>query len=350
MYKKAVSAIVALAMTLTLTTSVLANPTEVTNLAQAEQNLNEIKSQIQELESKLLVTKTKQDETQKDIADKQAEIEKNKAEVEEAIKKVEESQDLFNNRVRAMYKNGNDSVVNVVFEAKSFADLIDRVESIKTIAKHDKDILNELRAKKDELEVKKDKLNIEKQNLDKLEADLESQISGFESEKSKQEALVAEATSLVEKYQIDTLKEDREAEATVQQVIANVPDYVPSRGSASASGSAIVAYAYNFRGTPYVWGGTSPQPGFDCSGFVQYVYAHFGISLSRTTYSQVNEGYAVSRSELQPGDLVFFGSASSPYHVGIYVGGGSYIHAPQTGDVIKVSTLGSTFSTARRIS
>ena len=345
MHKKAVSAIVALAMTFTLTTSVLADPTEVTNFDQAKQNLNNIKTQIQMLESKLLEAKGKQEQTQKDIADKQAEIEGNKVEVEEAIKKVEESQQLFNDRIRTMYKNGNDSVVNVIFEAKGFADLIDRVESIKTIAKHDKDILNELKAKKDELEAKKEKLDIEKQNLDKLEADLEGQIAGFQSEKTEQEKLVSEATTLVNKYQIDTLAEDRAADEYAKQAM----EVVSSRGG--GLGNEIVAEALSFRGTPYVWGGTSPQPGFDCSGFVQYVYGYFGISVSRTTYSQVNEGHAVSPSDLQPGDLVFFGPASAPYHVGIYIGGGQYVHAPETGDVVKISNLGSShgFSSARRI-
>lgn len=350
MHKKAISAIVALAMTFTLTTSVLATPTsEVTNLTQAEENLNSIKTKIQMLETNLLETHLKQDQTQKDIANKQTEIEQNKIEVDQAIQKVEESQEVFNNRVRSMYKNGNDSVVNVVFESKSFGDLIDRVESIRTIAKHDKAILSDLKAKKDELEAKEDKLEADKQNLDKLEAELQTQIAGFQNEKAQQEGLVAEAIALRDRYQIDEQRDTREAQPIVDDITRNVPSYVPSRGSTSATGNAIVAYAANFLGTPYVWGGSTPQPGFDCSGFVKYVYAHFGISLSRTTYTQVNQGRAVSRSELQPGDLVFFGSASSPYHVGIYVGGGTYIHAPQTGEVIKYSKLGSTFSVARRI-
>ena len=93
-------------------------------------------------------------------------------------------------------------------------------------------------------------------------------------------------------------------------------------------------------GTRYVYGGTTPN-GFDCSGFVQYVYAHFGVGLGRSTYDQINDGVEVSLSQLQPGDLVFFGSYGAPHHVGIYVGGDCYIHSPQTGDVVKVSSLGS---------
>lgn len=110
-----------------------------------------------------------------------------------------------------------------------------------------------------------------------------------------------------------------------------------------------MAYANNFLGTPYVWGANGPTS-FDCSGFVKYVYSNFGVDLERGTYDQVNQGVSVAREDLQPGDLVFFGSSSDPHHVGIYVGDNSYIHAPRTGDVVKISPLTrSDYLTARRV-
>ncbi len=120
----------------------------------------------------------------------------------------------------------------------------------------------------------------------------------------------------------------------------------PNRGDAvvSVTGNAIVDYAYKFLGTPYVWGGTSPS-GFDCSGFTQYVFRNAaGVNLPRTTYDQINVGVPVSYNNLQPGDLVFPHTG----HVGIYVGNGQMIHAPSTGDVIKVSSVYK-FYTARRV-
>ena len=97
-------------------------------------------------------------------------------------------------------------------------------------------------------------------------------------------------------------------------------------------------------GVPYVWGGTSPND-FDCSGLVQYVYKEtLGIFLPRTTYDQVNCGRAVSANELKPGDLLFPHSG----HVQIYIGNGQVIHAPHTGDVVKISSLGEVWA-ARRI-
>lgn len=115
----------------------------------------------------------------------------------------------------------------------------------------------------------------------------------------------------------------------------------------SSLGNLLVQTAKKYLGIPYVWGGTTPS-GFDCSGLMQYVYRECGISISRVTYTQEYEGVDVTGQNLQPGDLVFWGARGNTYHVGMYIGNGQYIQAPQTGDVVKISTLGS-YSVARRI-
>ena len=103
-------------------------------------------------------------------------------------------------------------------------------------------------------------------------------------------------------------------------------------------------------GTPYVWGGASPG-GFDCSGLVMWAYAQVGVSLPHSSYAQYGYGVPVSRDQLQAGDLVFFDGLG---HVGIYIGGDQFVHAPHTGDVVKISSLSeswyaSTYVGARRI-
>src|SRR5204862_6205239 len=105
----------------------------------------------------------------------------------------------------------------------------------------------------------------------------------------------------------------------------------------STLGGQAVAIAMQYLGTPYVWGGASPS-GFDCSGFVMYVFAQVGVSLPHYTVAQYNYANSVSvpRSELQPGDLVFFAGLG---HVGIYVGTGQFIHAPPTGAVVRIDSL-----------
>ena len=113
-------------------------------------------------------------------------------------------------------------------------------------------------------------------------------------------------------------------------------------------GLHAVQIANRLTGIPYVWGGASPRSGFDCSGLVQYVYGKLGISLPHYTVSQYGLGRAVSRSSLRPGDLVFFYGLN---HVGIYAGGGKYIHAPRSGLTVRWASLASNhgYYGARRI-
>lgn len=119
----------------------------------------------------------------------------------------------------------------------------------------------------------------------------------------------------------------------------------------NAAGQQIVDYAANFLGTPYVYGGSTPS-GFDCSGFTSYVLRQFGINVNRTAAAQASNGYWVDRSNLQPGDLVFFGSPI--HHVGIYAGNGTFIHSPRPGKTVCYDTLTSgyyndKYVTARRV-
>ena len=115
------------------------------------------------------------------------------------------------------------------------------------------------------------------------------------------------------------------------------------------TGSAVVEYAKQFIGTPYVSGGKGPG-GFDCSGFTSYVYAAFGVQLNSSSKTQINQGVAISQSELQPGDLVFYNtSGAGVSHVGIYVGGGNMIHATVPGDTVKISSMNTAYYSSRYV-
>jgi len=120
--------------------------------------------------------------------------------------------------------------------------------------------------------------------------------------------------------------------------------------SSQRLGTRVVDYAKKFVGIRYVYGGSSPRSGFDCSGFVRYVYAHFGVSLPHSSYAQFADGRRVSRRSLRPGDLVFFDGVG---HVGLYVGNGRFIHAPHSGTRVQITSLAgwysARFSGARRL-
>jgi cell wall-associated NlpC family hydrolase len=123
------------------------------------------------------------------------------------------------------------------------------------------------------------------------------------------------------------------------------PTYTPPPGKYGG----VVGIAMQYLGTPYVYGGSTPS-GFDCSGFVIYVYAQVGVSLPHNAAAQYGYGMPVSRDQLQPGDLVFFNGLG---HDGIYIGGGQFIHSPHTGDVVKISSISGWYSStwvgARRL-
>lgn len=114
---------------------------------------------------------------------------------------------------------------------------------------------------------------------------------------------------------------------------------VDHQGQVSTLAPAVLKLAAQYLGTPYHWGGASPQTGFDCSGFVQWLYAQKGIQLPRTTFQQWHAGKPVS-GPLRPGDIVFFiPTSAGPDHEGLYIGNGQFIQSPHTGDVIKISKL-----------
>jgi peptidoglycan DL-endopeptidase CwlO len=104
----------------------------------------------------------------------------------------------------------------------------------------------------------------------------------------------------------------------------------------SAKAARVVKVALRQRGVPYHWGGTSPRTGFDCSGFTRWVYAHVGVSLPHSSYAQFQMGRRVPLDRLKPGDLLFFYGLG---HVGMYIGHGRYIDAPQTGERVHIKPL-----------
>jgi cell wall-associated NlpC family hydrolase len=113
-----------------------------------------------------------------------------------------------------------------------------------------------------------------------------------------------------------------------------------TQAATSAGAQTAISVAQRFLGTPYKWGGSSPATGFDCSGLVQYAYSQAGVKLPRVAADQYNVGTPIDRNQLQPGDIVFFKDSSGyVHHEGLYLGGGKFLHAPHTGDVVKISSL-----------
>ena len=113
----------------------------------------------------------------------------------------------------------------------------------------------------------------------------------------------------------------------------------PPTAAGSGTATEIANFVLSFVGYPYVYGGSSPSTGFDCSGLMYYCLRQYGYSMNRVADDQMNQGTAVSRSELQVGDLVFFGSGDYANHVGMYIGNGQFIHSPNSRSTVSYSDL-----------
>lgn len=190
-----------------------------------------------------------------------------------------------------------------------------------------------------QLAVQKTQLEVKKAKEDEA-----ARKAAQEAEKKAREAAEKVADAKNERDAQNALKDANNAVASVTKSDNNNNNNVAAQASTqqtsntsaapAAKYGSVVGYALSFQGVPYVYGGTSPS-GFDCSGLVQYVFAAFGKQLPRTAGAQKAVCTPISESQLQPGDLVFWGTG----HVGIYIGGGNFVHAPTTGDHVKVTSM-----------
>ncbi|NLB20003.1 MAG: hypothetical protein GX829_04025, partial [Clostridium sp.] len=291
----------------------------------------------------------------------------------------------YGDRLRAMYKQGNTGILSAIMGSESFSDFIGRADTIMKVAKIDRALLDEIEVAKIKLDNQKkiheDKINefeqlnlvntldLEAVDVKKQEADvklvelqeeekkIEEDLSGKElslmasgkaivnnsnSSDSDLESAITELRNV--RKQIITDSADTEVVDLIEKAKSILNERASSRqssgmssGTASASSSSIVNKAYQYLGVPYVWGGTSPG-GFDCSGFIQYVYRAQGINLPRTSGGQASSGSYVSISNAQPGDIVYFGQ-SRVTHVGIYIGNNRMIHSPSPGKSVMITNM-----------
>lgn len=167
----------------------------------------------------------------------------------------------------------------------------------------------------------------------------------------KENIIKKEETKQEETTKTEEQNDEQQAEQKSEEFVENVPSTSETTGASETRGAEVVEYAKQYLGYKYVSGGASPKTGFDCSGFTQYVYKHFGITLNRSSAQQINDGFAVEKSNLKPGDIVLFNNTANTKigHVGIYVGEGNFIHASNPSDGVKITTLTSGYYQKRYV-
>lgn len=297
----------------------------------------------------------------------QADIKEVDAGIVETEKRIEQRSTILSERMAAYQAQDNTVGVylSVVLEAKSFADLMDRVVAVKTLMDADQELVNQQEADKAKLEQ-------QKATLDEKQKELQKQFQELQQKESEMEVKKAEnqAKSLALKAQIATKQEEERLEAErkaaeeeaarlralqAARPVVNVNNsnsnnsnknnnnnigskpqpIVVGSGAGTASSGDAISTAKQFLGRAYVWGGSNPTTGFDCSGLVQWSYKQAGVSLPRTASQQYLATKRISASEARVGDLVFFSYGSGVAHVGIYLGNNTMIDAQNKGVVIE---------------
>ena len=338
-------------------TSATASPTVSAKQAEAQRVL----ADIQAIDSSLDKAVDAYNAAQMKLDAIRAEEKVNQRHLVIARSNFKNAQATLASRLLALYKSGDDNVLEVLLGSRSLSELLERVDTISRVSAEDTRVVSEIRSYRAEIKRREKKLAIARVQQEQMLAERAERRRQIEGQLAERQRLLASIKDQIAKIKAEEAQRQRRLQEQAQQVV----DQQQSSGSTSstpvadgASGSSpppathggVAGIALSYLGVPYVWGGASPS-GFDCSGFVMYVYAQVGISLPHNAAMQYGYGSPVSRDQLEAGDLVFFDGLG---HVGIYIGGGSFVHAPHTGDVVKISSLSdswyaSTYVGARRL-
>lgn len=364
------------------------------------QKISELEGVVMDIDNSIIECITEIEKNNQKIEELNTQIKTSGENISKLEKDIEDREDIKDNRLREMYKSGNVSAnyLEMLISSENVYNFFERVSALSRVIKLDREMIESI--EEDKYEIQQELIATEnaKKDLIILNNDVKKQQEDLADKKGEQEQIIASIEEEKNKFgvevlevaerdlvqpQIDSIKNNsgdlsalnnavsqltamrdnqiqtEAVKSEINSAIEEANGYIsklrvqlsgatisnPSRGSVNVTGQDIVNYAYQFLGTPYVWGATGPDT-FDCSGFTSYVYRYCAnLEITRTTYTQIDVGTPVAYEDMQAGDLVFMRNNE---HVGIYIGNGQMIHAPRTGDVVKVSNVFS-FYAARRI-
>jgi peptidoglycan DL-endopeptidase CwlO len=292
------------------------------------------------------------------LATKQAEAEQARQQADVARAAVASARDQVREVARSAYTGDQLTTLQAMLSSTSADEMLDRVGTLGTIADHNNALLaaaQQATEQADAAEAAATKATADAQTLvDQVTAqqnDLNSQIADYRAqydrlsaeEKARAEAAAAAAATAAAADAAARMAPAASRADRVQNgAISNPPSAAPAPAApapavaGSGAAATAVSAAMAQLGKPYVWAAAGPG-GFDCSGLVQYAYAAAGVALPHSSGAQASMGRAVTRDQLQPGDVIGFYSPVS--HVGIYIGNGQMVHAPTSGDVVKVVNI-----------
>ncbi len=278
-------------------------------------------------------------------------------------------------RVYSLYVNGAPSTIDVIAGAQSISQMIDRAESAQVLSNQDAALGRQAVVFEQSVQRRELQLKQLKRRREATVAELAAKKRTIDAALGQQKRLLASIHTTIEHLQAQEAAREQQlraaaearlralaaARAAAQAQAASTPAAPAPQTPQPSSSAGIIPppvsvpvtssgaghpeaaqIALRYLGVTYAWGGASPA-GFDCSGLVMYVYAQLGISLPHYTVAQWGATLPISTSQMQPGDLVFFDGLG---HVGIYIGNNEFVHAPHTGTVVQISSLGGYWASA----
>ena len=275
-------------------------------------------------------------------------------ELAQATAEVARSEALLNRRVMSIYRTGAVDMVAVFVGAADFQDFVARLDLMRRVGRNDASLVASVKDARTRVETAKRALETREAEQLALRSQARNKQEQVQAAQRTQSQYLASLKSELKKLiDVERIRQEKLAAARAAALAAaqsaaagaNRGKVLPfDPANLGSPHTEVVAIAKRYLGVQYVWGGTTPS-GFDCSGLMQYSYAALGISIPRTSRTQFHAGAYIPPNRLdllQPGDMVFFGINGDPdqiHHVGMYVGSGDFIHAPATGDVVRITSL-----------
>lgn len=301
-------------------------------LARRQQLLDEFLAQLDALDRELSIAAEAHNAAVSRLEATRQQIARTEVDLANAEHAYSVQMELLNGRTAEMYKEGSLSPLVMLLGSDSFQDLIARVQFLNAIGSADAEAAEKLRAQRDLVRESADRLREAQTHAETLEFELKArQIEIMARIEERQKMLANAQLELLELLDEHAAQRQTEETALLRSILSGANE----AGIRIEPGSPVET-AFAYYGVPYLWGGKNPA-GFDCSGLLYYTFKQHGVELPHYSGAQFLRGERIPPAALQPGDAVFFGSPI--HHVGMYVGGGYFIHAPRTGDFVSLAPL-----------